>query len=167
MEARGSHIECPVRPREAVCKSSYHPAPAPNICHVLLAKGLPQASSDSKVIYYTTPLGGRISKECTALLNQLHIVPSTPCTWPKLAPASLVCTLSGLLLTSLPASAFSPIPRLSYHHTSFFQDIGMTVSFYYLGTFSGFLVDSKLEKGKHQVPFFTWKCPAPSPEPDT
>lgn len=154
MEARDSHIECPMRPREAAYKTSYNPASeAANFCHMLLVKGLTQASSDSRVKNYTAPLGGRISKECTTLLNHTSPPPPTPCTRPWFPPASLVCTLSGLLLTSLSASAFSSILQLSYHNTSFFQDVVLTMSFYYPGVFSGALVDSKLGKGKRQVPF--------------
>lgn len=128
MEPQGSHIECLGRPREAACKASYRPASeASNFCHVLLAKGTlrPAQSQGSKLRQHLS--AGGIAKNATASYTYHKPPLSISGTWPRLLPASLAYTLSGLL-TSLPASAFSCILLLSYHNPSFFQDVSLTLS---------------------------------------
>lgn len=78
-----------MRPKEAAHKASYNPASeAPNFCHVLLAKGVTQASSDPRVKNYTA-LGRRISKEGTAIVNPSRVALSIPCTRPWAHPPPL------------------------------------------------------------------------------
>lgn len=167
MEVRGSHIECPMRPGKAACKVSYNPgSEVPNFCHVLLVKEVTQASSDSKVKNYPAPLGGRISNGITALLTRSHIAPLRPL-HTALAPTCLPCLYPLWSPDQSPCLCLLIHSSARYHNTSFFQDVGLTMPFYYLGIFSGSLVDSEVDKGKHQVPFLTGKCPAPSTGPDT